>query len=644
MLALAPGATADPVGGGAVLDAPTLALGDLGASSTINFENNRDVSTATFSFAVPQGLAPATLNATLEVPVELAYGNVSVTQGDRTICRMALPPTGQNQIVIPLPGVEAYDNWAQVTVTVTALPFRPYCWDPLTPLRLVNSSVTFTGREAPPTTVATFLPSTLHKLTIALPLKPSQAESEAAIQLAAAMAVRYGWQNTDIGVVPLAEGTFTLPDSQPGERQIILKEQPDKGVSLQPSNGVGPLLITGAGDELTNQTRLLTDASLKYALSRTAVAGSLSTVQKVVALPTTLEKLKQTGLNAEALRPEVSIKVDQSLFGQPLDGLRIHLIGSYTPLPSSLDGEVIARINDDVVDRWPVTAEGAIDRWVTVPNRLVQRVTVLTVGVHTDGDPGHCNDYLNPALRIDGKTEIQANRASPPVPPGLRSFPQALTPTVQIGIGEDKLRDTIRAAKIIVGLQRNSQLPLVTKLTSLKQAIDSGKSAVLISANGWTDEAFALPFSEKLGQITVAAVDDAGQSTTLTLDPSIKFGSVQTLFDGTRSLLIATSNGAPQQLDDLLRWLSEKTSRWSDLEGRAVISVPSSAPVTVPNRQTDLPADQETSSSDQGPLGGAAWWVAGGVAAAAFIGALVILSRTRKRRIPAAEETHTPGD
>lgn len=621
----------------------TLALSDLGSDDIIYFDTRKDVSSSTFSFVVPRGLTPTSLNATIEIPVGLRYGNMTVSQGVRTIARLPLPPEDRPQMVIPLNGIEVFGDWASVTLRVTALPLENYCWEPEAPIRLVGSSITFSGAEAVPTTVAGFLPPTLRKVTIAIPAQPSQAESEAAVQLAAAMATRYGWQNTDIVVVPLPDGATTLPTpAPPRERQIVVKEAPEKGLALQPGDGLPALLITGPGDELTNQTRLLTDDSLPFALSTKAVAGELKTERKPVRGTTTLAKLNQKGLTAESLRPEVTIKLDQSLFAQSLDGIRVHLLGSYTPLSKDFNGEVTVAAGDTIIDRWPVNDEGTIDRWVDVPDQLVQRSTQLKVRIQTTGDPGYCNDYLNIALRIDEDTEIQAKRASPPVPPGFRSLPQTLLPRVQVGLGDDIFADTVRAAQIIVGLQRNSGLPLVVNVTSLQEAIAGKEPAVLIAANDWTDPTLTLPFNADLGNITIDTFTEGGDPVKLTLEPAITFGSLQTWFDGQRSILVATSNGSPAQLDELLRWLTEKRTRWTELDGRAIISVPGSDPVTVPNRRSDLPEPSEGSSDEGGA--GWIWWGAGVIAAVALLGALWILRKTIKSQKKSDSGTSTEGD
>ncbi|MGY4708618.1 hypothetical protein ACXDF8_03480 [Mycolicibacterium sp. CBM1] len=628
---MAPMALADPTTTGALADSPTLPLSDLGSSDSISFEVHRDVTSKALSFSAPQGLAPVALNATLELPVPLRFGSIAVTQDGRTISRMSLPAADQAQVVIPLAGLKVYGGWASATLTATAIPADDFCWDPLAPIRLVNASVSFSGREEAPTTVAGFLPAVLKKLTIAIPAKPSPAESDAAVQLAAAVTRRYGGQSPDIVVAAVSPGRSTPEDiSAPLERHILLRESTDKGLSLQGAGPVPSLSISGPGPELTNQTRLLTDDSLQFAVSRKAVAAPLQVDQEVVADTTSLDDLKLSGLTSDALWPQVQFELNQSRFGHPLAGIRIHLTGSYTPLPSDFGGEVTVMVGTTTIARWPATSDGTIDRWVEVPNELVRRTTTVEVTVHTTGDPGHCGDYLPMTLRIDGSTVVEVHSANPPSPPGFQSLPQSLTPRVQFGIGRDAFADTRRAARIAMGLQQTSGIPLVTTVTSLKQALDSGAPAVLVSADAWNVPDVVLPFSTDQGRIDIEGVGPDGKPMSLTLDPAVRFGSMQTVFDGKRTILAATSNGAPAQLDQLLTWLGSERGRWSGLDGRALISVPGSAPMSVPNPPEEISGRPKTADAQGGS--GWIWWAAGGVVAVAVLGAAMILFRLRGRR------------
>lgn len=638
-------AVAEPAPGpiGANPGFPTLPLPDLGSSNAIPLHMHRDNATTTIAFAVPDGMAPETMQATLEIPIELRFGLLTVRQGGLTISRIPVPAEGTDQVVIPLTGTPVFGGWATLTLTMTALPLDEYCWDPMSPIRLVNGSVTFAGTESPPTTVADFLPPVLRTLTIGLPRNPSLPESNAAVQLAAAVAMRFGGQNPVIQMAPLADGTTVLPPPGPLERQIVVKEGPDKGVSLQGGAGMPSLLVTGPGAEIENQLRLLADDALQYALSRKATTSELVTNQAIPGDRATLRELKISNLDDEAIWPRVSVELDQTKFGRQVGGITVHLIGSYTPIAGNFGGEVLIMVGDRVLDQWPAEGSAKIDRVVSVPRELLGRSTNLTVNIHTTGDPGNCGDYLPMDLRIDDSSTVEVTSAVPstaPVPPGFQSFPQVGMPNIQIGIGADAFGDTARAAQIAVGLQRSSPgVALATTVTTLEQALGSTDSAILVSSQGWQNPDVVLPFhidGDSKSDVTVEGLDSQGKTVTLSLDPAIRFGSLQTVFDGKRSLLVATSNESPQQIDELLRWLAGEPGRWSGLNGRAIVSVPGSDPVVIPNPPLDV-----LSASEEKPAGistpGWVWEAAGVIVVLAAAGALAILLKARSQQSTKSE-------
>lgn len=639
LIATAPGAIAEPdvppppppPAAAPPAGSTSIPLTDLGASNAVSFFINRDTAISSLTFPVPNGMTPVELRARLEVPVNLRFANLSVTQGDRTINRQLLPTEDQAEVVIPLNGLQVFDNWITLNFTMSAVPLVDYCWDPSYPIRLVNGSVSFTGVESVPSTVATFLPPVLRKVTIAIPDKPSAAESTAAVQVAAAVANRAG-QQPELAVVPLPPGGDRLPaPAAPAERQIIVKEGPDKGLSLQTGPGIPALRVSGPAGDLAAQVNLLSEDSLRYAVSSTATAETLPE-QKFVSDSTTLGDLNGSPVTSEALWPRVSVPIDQTRWGHPVGGTSVHLIGSYTPLNRDFGGEVTVSVDREVLDRWPAEDSGVIDRMITIPDSLLTRSTNLEVGIRSTGNPGRCGDHLPVLLRIDPKTTITVEPANPPVPQGFQSVPQALMPRIRIGIGDDTFGDTARAVQIITGLQRASAVPLVTDVIPLQQAITGTDPALLISAGGWDDTTIPLPFSAQQGKVTVSGVNDRGDSIELNLDPAKGFASLQPVYDGQRTVLVATSTGGPGQLDELLRYLAAQPGRWSGLEGRALLSTPGFPPITVPNPPVEYSAPAAAEASQGGDW---FWWAVGGVAVLAALGALAILLRARRTEPPA---------
>lgn len=622
-------ALADTADGGLVARSPVLGFRELGANSTVAFYGAQG--TETLTIPVPRGLVPAELLAVVEIPVNLRAGVLTVTQDDRTISRVPLPEGDRVPISIPLAGVTVVDNAVTVVLRTFLVPLEGYCLDPTNPLRLSDSAIRYEGVEMAPATVSDFLPPVLRKLTILIPSAPSNVESGAAIRLATAVVARYGKQSPEITLARLGEGLVEpAGPSAPMERQIVIREGADAGVALRGTGGVPWLLIGGQADQLTNQTRLLASDVSRLALASKAVVGPLKTVAQLPADLTTMRQLGQPGVNATALDPQVSIALDQTRLGRSVRDVRVHLRGDYTVLPQSVGGSVVVAIAGTTIDQWPTDGSGTIDRWIDVPNALLQRYTNLGVAIDISGNTGRCGEFQPITLTIDGDSPIQSSAADPPVLEGFQSLPQALMPRVEIGIGSDAFADTSRAMSILVGLQGLSALPIDTVVLPFAQAVASPNPAVLIAAEGWSNQDLTLPVAvDGTGQLSVQSVDGTGESGTLALDPALEFGSLQTVRDGQRTLLVATSNGGSGQLDALLGWLGGDVNRWSRLAGTAVIGTPLQDPVMV---NSTLPQSESspTATSSSTP-----WIIGAGVIVAVAIGAGSILLR-RRRRTPGA--------
>jgi hypothetical protein len=151
---------------------------------------------------------------------------------------------------------------------------------------------------------------------------------------------------------------------------------------------------------------------------------------------------------------------------------------------------------------------------------------------------------------------------------------------------------------------------------------------VLVDADGWTDDRITLPVNgNAAGKILVEDVDGTGEQGELTLDPGLRFGSLQTMYDGKRTLLIATSNDSPDQLDVLLGWLDSNVERWSRLTGNALIAAPGRDPVLVAT------ASREPSPSPTESRPAPMWWAIGaGVIAVVAVAAGLIILRSRRSR------------
>lgn len=620
-------ASAEPEGESSLANSPSLSLRTLGGDPTIALYGVEGVQTV--SIPVQPGLLPTELDATALLPVNAVGGTVEVSQDDRVISRVPLP-ADRGRFVIPLVGARVVDN--AVTVLVRSFLSLPdgYCvFDANNPLRLTDTEVRYAGQELAPTTIADFLPPVLRKLTLFVPREPSPAESDAAVRLATATVARYGTQRTEVDIVE--DDGAAVPAPQPLERQIIVREGGAPGLSLQGPNAVRALLISGAAGDLANQARLLSSELSRLAVQSAAVAGPLSAVPRLAGDSTTIRALGQPGVNATAqVNPRVTIPLDQTRMGRSVQGVRVHLQGSYTPLPAAIAGRIVVSIGGEVLDQWAAEPSGVIDRWVDVPDRLLQRYTNLDVALNAAGNTGRCGEFQPITLNIDGESPVQSAPADPPIPLGFQSLPQALMPRIEVGIGDGTsvaFADLRRAVLILVGLQRLSGLPFDTAVVSTADATASTDPAIVVSADGWNDESVTLPVAvDSEGVITVENIDGTGGSTTLALDPLVGFGSLQTFYTGGRTLLVATSTDTPGELDRLLQWLDADATRWSGLQGNALIAVPGRDVIQL---TTPEAVEPQAAAEDRG---GRYLAIGGVVVALVVVGAAAVALRARRSR------------
>jgi MYXO-CTERM domain-containing protein len=179
---------------------------------------------------------------------------------------------------------------------------------------------------------------------------------------------------------------------------------------------------------------------------------------------------------------------------------------------------------------------------------------------------------------------------------------------------------------IMAGLQRLSALPMDTAVMSVQDAVNAKDPAVLVAATGWTDKRITLPVASPGGGELQLMGTAGSEPQAVTLDPGIRYGSLQTVFDGNRTLLIATSTGEPEQLDALLGWLNTDARRWARLSGDALLGVPGREPFTV-GANTPAPQQDRPSQSSWPPT----WWIAAALGAGLIAAAALFVLRRRHR-------------
>ncbi|EME16441.1 hypothetical protein [Rhodococcus triatomae] len=608
----------------------SLPLPTVGVGGSLSFSGR--TSEVSLQIPVPQNLSPVALRGTVQVPAGAGRGWIDVESDGRILGRVEVPagaPTAP--VTLPLAGATVVGNTARVTLRSYLLPVDDqWCAEDWSDgqLRIVDGTVDYTGDEAQPGVIADFLPPVLTRLSIYVPPEPSSTETAAALEFGASITARYANQGTPVDLRPLPAGQ-SLPNDPVGqlERQVVITDSDVNSTTLNTSPaGVPVLTLAGQGDGLLNQTRLLTSNLSQITVATEATAGALAAAPGIAPSLTTLGDLGASQLTATSTgRVQVRMGIDQTRLGHPVGPVEVHLIGNYTPLPSTQNGQITVTVGDTTLDRWPVDADGRIDRWVTIPPELMSRYTELAVTLQVSGAM-ECGSTQAVTLSLDPAGAVRSEESVPPQPDGFQALPQALMPTAVVGLQDGTFDDARRAMQIVTGLQGLTVTPFRPELTDFDDAVNSDSPAILVAANGDLPESVPLPL-QVTGDDTVELVDLTGDAATQTVDvPGLQFGSLQAAWDDghDRMLVVATSTGVPQSVDRILDWLSADRNRWSTLTGDALFQTGDRDPVTVAAPQEVADTDGTTGVVRGVLLAGGILLLVGVVAA------VVVLIRSRR--------------
>lgn len=606
---------------------PPLPLDAVGSAGTLTFPGM--TSEVSLSLPIPGNLVPVALRGTTESPAFVTGGTIDVVQGDRILSRTPIDPAPNAPIELRLDGIRVDDAAADLRL-ITRLDVDGTCAIlPDNAFRIIDTQLEFGGWEAPPRTVADFLPPILRQLTLYLPDDVQQAEGAAAVSLATAITARYGSAHPPIITAGLPRAAM-VPTNAPGplERQIVISTDAPVGLTVQPGpEGSSYLTVGGPADQLETQTRLLVSDLAGIAVASAAVAGPQPSAPQLAPTVRTLADIGVADTTVVSSGwPQITVGIDQTRLGHPATGVRVQLTGTYTPIGS---GAISVRSGDRTIATIPTDGTGSFDTMVDLPDDVLRRYTGLTLTLeNADTGFGCFNDHRS-SLSLSSAGEITSGTADPP-PAGFVSLPQALLPWTQLAWTTGDIADVSRGVSIATALQRLSAMPLAITVVDMATAAGSAQPAILIAASGDRLPDLPLPVTADGGTLTVRSFD--GREQQLTLTPQMQYGALQVVRDGGRTLLVANSTADPADLDRLLARMSAD-NLWSSADGEAILQVGDRDPVLV-GRTAPIVATGEESSINPWPV------IIGVLVAGGLIVAAAVALRLRRR--PAGSGDHGP--
>jgi hypothetical protein len=579
----------------------------LGPTTSISAADGR----TTLTLPIPDGTRATTFTANASVPAGVWRGWLDVSVGDRLLSRIDVPEgatTVPVRVSLDSAVPEPPDNVIVLSIKSTMLPLDRYCF--LFPLDaqliLRDQLVSYLGSPTVPSTIADFLPPVLQQFTVFISDQPTAEQSEAAISLTAAIVAHYDAQPVRI-VLRSDRELSSVPPDGPFERSAAIRANSDGNTELiYPEEPAPPrLYITGTGAALLDQVRLVTSNLAALAVSRSASAGAGTPPPILTADSMTLTDLGIRGPSSTGItQVTVTVPLDQTRLGRAARSVRVHLIGTYTPLTADVGGSLSVSVGGRAIATWPAEADGVLDRWIDVPGSVLGRVTNLDVAFRAGSDLG-CGNGPTVSLSIDSSSVVTSSASGAPNPPGFESLPQALLPQVPVALTEQDFANTARAVAVVAGLQRMSTGPLAPELVSAADLVGGDSSGILIAPKGGVPDGVELPLRTTEGSTLTFTDPHAAFEQAITLGSELRYGTLQVAYDkrANRTLLVATSVNAPEELDRALGWLSADTRRWYALKGEVLFVAPGREPVALTSPAADRPGSATPPDPGKGSIG-----------------------------------------
>lgn len=614
----------------AAAPAPALAqtvidASSLGVSEALPFRDRTDE--VGMPIPVPAGLTPRTLVATVQTPVDLVGGDLEAWSGDLLLARVPLDGAEEFiRVEVPLGRATVRDQVADVTLRTVLDTGGQACPDwTERALILRDSEVVYDGEPDAPGVLADFVPPVLESLEIYLPDPPSPAEAQAAADLAATAAARFGKRGLEIQVLP--DSATRAATASPFTRRVEIREDEQTRIDLVKAP-VPTVEITGNSTTLSQQSRSVSSGLRTLAITDSVTIDAPLAPPRALITEATLDELGSGSVSARSVGTvRADFGIDQSQLATVSGDVTVDLLGSYSPPPAGHSGLMVVEAGGTVLDSWVADGSGVIDRTVTVPATLLGRYTEVSVGMQTAGESGVCGVAQPLTLLVSGASRVRVSEPASPAPGGFDSLPQALMPSMRVATGSGSLADVGRAITILSELQRLSAVALRPEWVSVEDLVNSRAPGILVTSES-TPDGFSLPLELTSGR-ALDVMSQGQEPATVRFYEDVDFASLQVVEDDGRAVVVASTSSGSAELDRTLDWLGAEPTRWNELRGNVLFTAPGRDPVALSSTES---VDAGGPGSDTSPDVRTALIVGSMTAVAGIALAGVVWLATRRRR------------
>ena len=522
-----------------------------------------------FTLPMPPGLNVRRLRGLIHTPVDFGAGFVEITDSRGSfLATVDLPAVTPGQAVVPF---DVDISAAQVSGSTLGLSFTVR--EPATPatqrcglgqrVNLSELTVVFGGNEPAPTSIAAFLPPVLQRVTIYAPVDADASEQQAALTVASAVVRTYRPQPVAVTVVSQPRGA--TPPPAPQFTRAIVVERGDAALDVVNGGRADVYLrLAGRGDQLTDQASLMVNqlqSLVQVPNARVDLAGSQGRADTD---EMTFGELNLTGETQVLRTANLTVGVDRSALGSGrVEALKVHLLGTHTPVPSLDSASLMVSVNGQAVHTSALDDSGRVDAVFDVPGELLRQRINFEFDL-TFSPRQVCSPTIAPlTFQLDPTSTVTMQRGGP-APSGFGAVPSEFSPEFLVALDGSSPDQLDYATRVVAGIARLTGTPLTPRVVDVKAAADAGAGALIV-ANAATLELTSIrpPIG---GDSSDVQVDLRNQ---LRADIDNGLGSIQVVADQPRdrTVVLVTTNGAWSTVEPLFGYIDQLPDGWSSLDG-----------------------------------------------------------------------------
>lgn len=618
---------ADPADPGPILpespSVPSIPWTQLGRSDRLEIRG-ADESVDT-DIPVPPGVLPGFITGDIGSVVNSVDGRVDVLDGRGVVLGSIPAPAdlASAPFAVDIGKAQVIAGVARLSFVLRdRTPVADSCTRPPS-LTLGRLGSTYIGQTPYPVTVADFLPGYVQQILIRVGPTPTTAQQQAALELVARLTRHY----RPIPVrVDLDASREPLSPGPPTRRVIALRDDAEAGMVVQhPGAPDAVLMISGRGNELSQQVQLFADRRVELAQTPSAAVKSATTDAPKATTINTFAQLGVTGAVSVLGSATLYTGFDAGAFAVgPIQQATVHLLAHYTPITAG-EASVLVRSGDTVLGVRRLDDSGLLDIRGTIPPESIQ--STIGMAIELRYLPSQRCAPLNDRLQftLDPTSTVAVtpgtlNRGGFPI------LPMALTPEFDVSV--DRPEHLRYAAQAINLLGQRTAESLRPRVTSLPEVARSGLGALIIAPG---EDLAAAGLKPPMLSRGVGSLDIDGVPAT-DVDLNGPVGVIQAFSNQGRTVLAIGASLDWSLVDRCFDYIREQPSGWGSLTGDVVATGAEGISVNLAIREGGALIDEYP---------GDPWkwwaWTTLTVFAVSVLGAAWILLGRRKARLHRSE-------